>query len=157
MSPIRFKSGIDILLSLVHEGYATESVLVVCVGVHDRYFIPAFLQIGLPQHHEVFGGLRHQFDRINDDLLDQVAFEIQLQSIEIEIVKVESDLGQTEIFIRHYDQVVVVGDAVVPQDLVTLVCRVLVQTHHGNKPIKDIKIDFYLYRIYYRPNHQKIY
>ena len=114
---VGFKIGVDVLIVVVLEGDAADSIFVESVGVHDRDSVPPLLQVLLGDEDEVFGGLGHEPFRVGDHVLEDLSLEVQLKFCEVNVFEVEGDLGESVVeFGLLENEVEVVGDAVFADD-----------------------------------------
>lgn len=65
MGAIGLKVSVDVLcifaIEGVLEGDAPNPVLIVVIDIHDRYFVPSLLEVGLGELDEVVSGIRGYF------------------------------------------------------------------------------------------------
>lgn len=131
---VGLKVCIDILLILVVETDAACAIVIVFVGIHDGDLVSTLLQKLFGKDDEVLSGLRVNFDRVDDDLLDLSSLEVDFELGEVEILNVEVHLCEAVVFCRGDDDVVVVADASRAYEILALISCVLIETH----PIKNL-------------------
>jgi hypothetical protein len=127
---IGLEVGVDVLKAIVVEGAATEPVIVVLVNVHDGDLVLALLEVDLTEVEEVLLAVEGDFDRVDNDLLDDFPLEINFECIKVEVFEVEGELSQSVVLGGHEDDIEVVPDAAFPNEGEPLIGRLLVQTHH---------------------------
>jgi len=113
VSGIRLKLRIHVLIFfIIHEGCEPQFVSIILVDIPDCQSIPSLLQIIFWQYDEISCGSNGETTYGVDNYRLDSTCEINLQSFEISIFKIEGDFSETKVLLGVDDDADVVGDTV---------------------------------------------